>query len=102
MREAVDVSAAALDGIARSKWPPYYGPVLADRGNALATLARRQSQPELMHQALDAYRTAIETFDKGGYAPQAADTRRNLGNVLLELGAREGSADMIREDAAGR
>ena len=66
-------------------------------GNALATLGEQESETERLHEAIAAYRAALEEWTRERVPLQWATAQMNLGNALLRLGEREGGSAPLEE-----
>ena len=66
-------------------------------GNALVGLGERESGPERLKQAIDAYRAALEKLTRKRAPLQWAFLQKDLGTALQTLGARENGTARLEQ-----
>ena len=94
LEEVAGRLAALLDGPTISR-AERRGALEMARGNALVVLGEREADPELLEQAVVAYRAALEIRTRERAALAWASTQNNLGIALRALGEREGASDRL-------
>ncbi len=96
LREATDKLVTLLKGPTIDK-PERRAFLQWALGNALVGLGERESGPERLKQAIEAYRVALENLTRERAPLQWAGTQNNLGNALAILGARESGPKRLEQ-----
>ena len=101
LRDATEKLATLLDSPTAIKPDERHAQLQLSLGNALQTLGERESCPERLEEAIDAYRAALEEYTEEYTRERVpldwAATQNNLGNVLQILGERESSIERLEE-----
>lgn len=69
-------------------------------GTARATLGERQSDPSLLHLAVNAFTDALDQFPRVLVPLDWAMTKNNLGNALQTIGQRDSDTGVLRDAVA--
>ncbi|GAB5446507.1 tetratricopeptide repeat protein [Gymnodinialimonas sp.] len=94
---AAEMTRTAIASCPRTTEAQLWAGLQNNLGNALANLGNRTGDTDLLHQAVTAYRAALEVYTKDASEMDWAMTRNNLGAALQNLGTRTGDTDVLQQ-----
>src|SRR5215207_6997184 len=83
--------------VPRERVPLDWARTQMNLGNALQTLGGRESGTERLHEAVQAYRAALQEYTRERVPLDWARTQMNLGIALWTLGERESGTERLHE-----